>query len=77
METKETDKIAVSKPVASRPSSSIIWSFPDLAAGAIRGSDPTGGPELGSSPIKPKTIRFKPAINDAPPPAVSSQVMSH
>lgn len=79
MENKEADRIVVSKPVASRPSSSIIIRpFSNLVAGAIiKGSSPNVGPEMGTGPIKPKTVRFKPTINHVPTPVVSSQVMSY
>ncbi|OWM64584.1 probable WRKY transcription factor 3 [Punica granatum] len=73
MENKEADRIVVSKPVASRPSSSFIQPFSDLLAGAIRGSLPCVGPETGTGPIKPKTVKFKPTLTHGPPPSVSSQ----
>ncbi|KAK4772863.1 hypothetical protein SAY87_027882 [Trapa incisa] len=73
MESKDMGRIVISKPVASRPPSSVIGPFPDLSAGIIRGSSPNVGLELTSGPIKPKTVRLAPKVNLAPDPAVPSQ----
>lgn len=63
METKEAERTVIAKPVASRPTFSTFRSFSELLAGAINDSTPKIGSESGVAPIKPKTVRFKPAVN--------------
>nr|AFD22857.1 WRKY transcription factor [Tamarix androssowii] len=78
MEIKEVvERVAVAKPVASKPSSfSTFKSFSELLAGAINAASPSLShlPVNASSsetavpaPIKPKTVRVKPTLNHAPP----------
>ncbi|XP_074309200.1 WRKY transcription factor 44-like isoform X2 [Silene latifolia] len=56
MEHKESDRIVIAKPVASRPTSSAFGSFSELLAGTIDDCPPRA--------VRPKTA--KPAINMAP-----------
>ena len=74
MEIKESERIVVAKPVASRPTCSSFRSFSELLAGAINASPPTPCPETSFAAIRPKTVRFKPVANRAPIGVVSSQV---
>lgn len=62
---RETEKIAVAKPVATRPYAS-FRSFSELLAGAIDASPPA------SVAIKPVTVRLKPLRNDPSAELVSS-----
>ncbi|RVW39660.1 WRKY transcription factor 44 [Vitis vinifera] len=73
MEIKESERIVVAKPVASRPTCSSFRSFSELLAGAINASPPTPCPETSFAAIRPKTVRFKPVANRAPIGVVSSQ----
>ncbi|KAF8042444.1 hypothetical protein BT93_A0925 [Corymbia citriodora subsp. variegata] len=73
METKETDRVVIVKPVASRPTSSNFQSFSELLAGAINSSPPSACNESAVATIRPKTVRFKPAPNRAPTAVNSSQ----
>lgn len=74
METKEAERAVIAKPVASRPTFSTFRSFSELLAGAINDSTPKIGSESGVAPIKPKTVRFKPALNRTSAAIFSSQV---
>ncbi|XP_030452369.1 WRKY transcription factor 44-like isoform X2 [Syzygium oleosum] len=73
METKETDRVVIAKPVASRPTSSNFRSFSELLAGAINSSPPNACTESAAATIRPKTVRFKPVPNRAPTAVNSSQ----
>lgn len=73
METKETERTVIAKPVASRPTFSTFRSFSELLAGAINDSAPKVGSESGVAPIKPKTVRVKPAVSRASAAMFSSQ----
>ncbi|KAL6336267.1 hypothetical protein AAG906_014436 [Vitis piasezkii] len=73
MEIKESERIVVAKPVASRPTCSSFRSFSELLAGAINASPPTPCPETSFAAIRPKTVRFKPVANRATIGVVSSQ----
>lgn len=73
METKETDRVVIAKPVASRPTSSNFQSFSELLAGAINSSPPNACTESAVATIRPKTVRFKPVPNRAPTAVNSSQ----
>ncbi|KAI7736806.1 hypothetical protein M8C21_011241 [Ambrosia artemisiifolia] len=57
------ERTVIAKPVASRPTISDFRSFSCL----IASSEPT------VTAIRPKTVRFKPAMSSAPPEMVSSQ----
>ncbi|KAI4349220.1 hypothetical protein L6164_009840 [Bauhinia variegata] len=63
MNVKEAERVTVAKPVASRPSCSTFRSFSELLAGAIN----DGSPPTTVAAIRPKTVRFKPAMNRAAP----------
>ncbi|KAJ4704809.1 WRKY transcription factor [Melia azedarach] len=67
MEIKEAERIVVAKPVPSRPTCSTFGPFSELLAGAINASPPNGCSETAVVAIKPKTVRFKPLVNHAPP----------
>ncbi|KAI4364120.1 hypothetical protein MLD38_020253 [Melastoma candidum] len=74
MDSPDSERIKIAKPVASRPSHSTFRSFTELLAGAI--DEPLQSPPIATLiPIKPKTVRFKPAANHAqtPNPTASSQ----
>ncbi|OMO72606.1 DNA-binding WRKY [Corchorus capsularis] len=74
MEVKEAEKIAIAKPVASRPTCSGFKSFSELLASAINASPSNTCPETAVPAIRPKTVRFKPVLlNRAPSAVVSSQ----
>lgn len=74
MEIKEAEREVVAKPVASRPTCSTYRSFSELLAGAINASPSIESPHTTVSAIRPKTVRFKPAVNRPPAGFVSSQV---
>ncbi|KAK6231532.1 WRKY domain - like 10 [Theobroma cacao] len=73
MEVKEAERIVIAKPVASKPTCSSFKSFSELLAGAINASPPNACSETAVPAIRPKTVRFKPAVNQAPSAAASSQ----
>ncbi|KAJ1443866.1 WRKY domain [Sesbania bispinosa] len=73
MDIQEAERVVVAKPVASRPSCSTFKSFSELLAGAINASPPIVSPQTTVSAIRPKTVRFKPAVNSSPAGSVSSQ----
>ncbi|XP_030522033.1 WRKY transcription factor 44-like isoform X1 [Rhodamnia argentea] len=73
METKETDRVVIAKPVASRPTGSNFQSFSELLAGAINSSPPDACTESAVATIRPKTVRFKPVLNRVPTAVNSSQ----
>ncbi|KAF8006091.1 hypothetical protein BT93_K0403 [Corymbia citriodora subsp. variegata] len=74
METKELERTVITKPVATRPTTfSTFKSFSELLAGAINDSTPKISSEGGVAPIKPKTVRFKPAVNRTSTAIFSSQ----
>ncbi|XP_019184993.1 PREDICTED: WRKY transcription factor 44-like [Ipomoea nil] len=64
MEIKEVKKIAVAKPVATRPTCSTYRPFSELLSGAINGSS-TGGCSQTAviAAIRPKTVRLRSAGN--------------
>ncbi|KAH9618934.1 hypothetical protein KSS87_006410 [Heliosperma pusillum] len=66
MEHKESDRIVIAKPVASRPTSSAFGSFSELLAGAIHDCPPRA--------VRPKTAR--PAINTAPHSPTSQNIQA-
>ncbi|KAF5471759.1 hypothetical protein F2P56_008530 [Juglans regia] len=72
MDTKEAERVVIAKPVASRPTCSSFRSFSELLAGAI-GVSPSNVCSTAVAAIRPKTVRFKPMVNRAPPGPVSSQ----
>ncbi|KAL2345016.1 hypothetical protein Fmac_006301 [Flemingia macrophylla] len=74
MDMKEAERVVVAKPVASRPTCSTFRSFSELLAGAINASPTVASSHAAVSAIRPKTVRFKPAVNHPPPGIVSSQV---
>lgn len=67
MEIKEAERIVVAKPVPSRPTCSTFGPFSDLLAGGINTSPPNVCSETAVVAIRPKTVRFKPLVNCAPP----------
>ncbi|KAL5743078.1 hypothetical protein ACOSP7_029810 [Xanthoceras sorbifolium] len=67
MEIKEAERITIAKPVPSRPTCSTFGPFSELLAGAINASPPNVCSEAAVVAIKPKTVRFKPMANRAPP----------
>ncbi|PWA77996.1 WRKY5 [Artemisia annua] len=69
MELKETERIVVAKPVASRPTLSNFKSFSEFFPSDTNGS-PTSEPLI--TVIRPKTVRFKP-VTSSPLDRVSSQ----
>ncbi|KAJ6382063.1 hypothetical protein OIU77_030672 [Salix suchowensis] len=73
MEIKESERVVIAKPVASRPSCSNFRSFSELLAGAINSSPSDDFPETEVAAIRPKTARFRPMVNRAPGASVSSQ----
>ena len=74
MEIKESERVVIAKPVASRPSCSTFISFSELLAGAINASPSNDCSETAVAAIRPKTVRFRPMVNRAPGALVSSQV---
>ncbi|KAI5639456.1 hypothetical protein M9H77_00597 [Catharanthus roseus] len=73
MEVKEADKIVIAKPVPSRPAGSNFKSFSELLAGAINASPSNACYETPVTAIRPRTLRFKPAANNALVGVVSSE----
>ncbi|XP_020212251.1 WRKY transcription factor 44 isoform X1 [Cajanus cajan] len=73
MDMKEAERVVVAKPVASRPTCSTFRSFSELLAGAINASPTVASSHAAVSAIRPKTVRFKPAVNHPPAAFVSSQ----
>lgn len=73
MDIKEAERVVIAKPVASRPTCSTFRSFSELLAGAINGSPAIASSHATVSAIRPKTVRFKPAVNLPPAGFVSSQ----
>lgn len=73
MEVNEAAKIAIARPVASRPRCPIYKSFSELLAGAIDISSTNVHSEMVTA-IRPKTVRLKPATNHALVGEPSSQV---
>lgn len=67
MDIKEAERVVIAKPVASRPTCSTFRSFSELLAGAINASPAVASSPATVSAIRPKTVRFKPAVN--PPQA--------
>lgn len=67
MEIKEAERTVITKPVASRPTCSNFRSFSELLAGATNVSPSNTCTET-TAVIRPKTVRFKPAVE-----AVTSQ----
>lgn len=74
MEVNEGAKIAIARPVASRPRCPIYKSFSELLAGAIDISSTDVHSEMAITAIRPKTVRLKPATNNALVDDLSSQV---
>ncbi|KAG2690374.1 hypothetical protein I3760_09G183500 [Carya illinoinensis] len=72
MDIKEAERVVIAKPVASRPTCSSFRSFSELLAGAIDAS-PSNVCSTAVAAIRPKTVRFKPAVIRAPAGLVSSQ----
>ncbi|KAJ6407366.1 hypothetical protein OIU84_010804 [Salix udensis] len=74
MEIKESERVVIAKPVASRPSCSNFRSFSELLAGAMINSSPSDVcSETEAAAIGPRTARFRPMVNRAPGALVSSQ----
>ncbi|KAL1351895.1 hypothetical protein HN51_015774 [Arachis hypogaea] len=74
MDIDEAERVVVAKPVASRPNCSTFRSFSELLAGAINASSPQiESSQATVSAIRPKTVRFKPALNRTPAASVASQ----
>lgn len=73
MEMKESERVIIAKPVASKPSSSKFKSFSELLAGAINESPANNNTcsDTAVAAIRPKTVRFKAGANR--PPMASSQ----
>ncbi|XP_010260137.1 PREDICTED: WRKY transcription factor 44-like isoform X2 [Nelumbo nucifera] len=65
MEVKDSERVVIAKPVASRPCSS-FRSFSELLTSAINASPSGAYPETVVAAIRPKTVRFKPVANRAP-----------
>nr|XP_009773393.1 PREDICTED: WRKY transcription factor 44 isoform X1 [Nicotiana sylvestris] len=74
MEVNEGAKIAVARPVASRPRCPIYKSFSELLAGAIDISSTDVHSEMAITAIRPRTVRLKPATTNALVGDLSSQV---
>lgn len=75
MDIKEAERVVVAKPVASRPSCTTFRSFSELLAGAINDSPTVESSQTTISAIRPKTVRFKPAMNHPPSSGfISSEV---
>ncbi|KAI4310736.1 hypothetical protein MLD38_035689 [Melastoma candidum] len=75
MEVQETERVVVARPVASRPSCSRFKSFSRLLSGDIDSPCSVSFPEQIVAAIRPKTVRFRPAVSQIPTtPAVPSQV---
>ncbi|XP_055808756.1 WRKY transcription factor 44 isoform X2 [Solanum dulcamara] len=74
MEVNEAAKIAIVRPVASRPRCPIYNSFSQLLAGAVDISSTNVHSEMAITAIRPKTVRLKPATNHALVGQLSSQV---
>lgn len=74
MHIKEAERVVIAKPVASRPTCSTFKSFSELLAGAINASPAIPSSQTTVSAIRPKTVRFKPAMNQPPSGFVFSQV---
>lgn len=72
MDIEEAERVVVAKPVASRPTCSSYKSFSELLAGAIDSTPPIASSQTTISAIRPKTVRFKPAMN-IPPSQVNIQ----
>ncbi|KAG5083775.1 hypothetical protein JHK84_053813 [Glycine max] len=73
MHIKEAERVVIAKPVASRPTCSTFKSFSELLAGAINASPAIPSSQTTVSAIRPKTVRFKPAMNQPPSGFVFSQ----
>ncbi|XP_011004128.1 PREDICTED: WRKY transcription factor 44-like [Populus euphratica] len=73
MEIKESERVVIAKPVASRPSYSNFTSFSELLAGAINTTPSNVCSGTAVAAIRPKTVRFRPVVNRAPGALVSSQ----
>ncbi|KAH8479474.1 hypothetical protein H0E87_031606 [Populus deltoides] len=73
MEIKESERVVIAKPVASRPSYSNFTSFSELLAGAINTTPSNVCSGTAVAAIRPKTVRFRPMVNRAPGALVSSQ----
>ncbi|RDX88143.1 WRKY transcription factor 44, partial [Mucuna pruriens] len=73
MDIKEAERVVIAKPVASRPSCSTFRSFSELLASAINTSTTVASSQTTVSAIRPKTVRFKPAVNHPPAGFVSPQ----
>ncbi|XP_071910471.1 WRKY transcription factor 44-like isoform X1 [Coffea arabica] len=73
MEIKETEKVAIAKPVASRPTCSGFKSFSELLAGAINASPSSTCSEAAVTAIRPRTVRFKPAVDHPSAGVAASQ----
>lgn len=74
MEVNEPAKIAIVRPVASRPRCPIYKSFSELLAGAVDISSTNVRSEMAITAIRPKTVRLKPVTNHALVGESSSQV---
>uniref|UniRef100_A0A6M2EYP0 WRKY domain-containing protein n=1 Tax=Populus davidiana TaxID=266767 RepID=A0A6M2EYP0_9ROSI len=73
MEIKESERVVIAKPVASRPTYSNFTSFSELLAGAINTTPSNVCSGTAVAAIRPKTVRFRPMVNRAPGALVSSQ----
>ncbi|KAL8140730.1 hypothetical protein V2J09_006751, partial [Rumex salicifolius] len=77
MEIKEVQKVAIAKPIASKPSFSNFRSFSELLAGAINASPSPANvckETTMAAAIRPKTVRVKPILNRASIASPSSKV---
>ncbi|KAF6146875.1 hypothetical protein GIB67_018528 [Kingdonia uniflora] len=73
MEVQELKRMVIAKPVASRPSITDFKSFSELVSSAINTASPSTISETAVAAIRPKTVRFKPAVNQDSVAAASSQ----
>ncbi|CAK9164763.1 unnamed protein product [Ilex paraguariensis] len=73
MEVKEAERIVIAKPVASKPTCSGYRTFSELLAGAISASPSNVCTGAAVTPIRPKTVRFKPMANIPSVGVISSQ----
>lgn len=74
MDIEEAERVVVAKPIASRPTCSTYNSFSELLAGAVNATPSIASSQTTISAIRPKTVRFKPAVNLTPAKSIFSQV---
>ncbi|KAK9123750.1 hypothetical protein Sjap_013352 [Stephania japonica] len=73
MEIQEAERVAIAKPIPSRPSCSNYRSFSALLSGAISNSARDSLSETVLPAIRPKSVRFKPVVNRPSAAVASSQ----